>query len=294
MKSIGIITDSHSSISQKLAEELGIFVLPMPFYIDGECFFEDVTLSREEFFQKLDSGAKITTSQPSPAHVMKLWAQALDTCETILYMPISSGLSGSCQTAFSLAQEEFFQNRVFVVDNGRVSTPLHRSVLDALELIDEGYSAEEIKNILEKAKSQVVIYIGVETLEHLKQGGRITPAAAALGTVLNIKPVLKLDIGNLDIFKKCRGFAKAKKTMIDAVKHDLETRFLEPFQKGEITLMAASSASLPETREWVAEIEEAFPGMSVLCDDLSLGVSCHTGKGALGIGCSCRPKRPNE
>lgn len=294
MKSIGIITDSHSSISQKMAEELGITVLPMPFYIDGECFYEDVTLTREEFFRRLDSGAEITTSQPSPAEVMKLWDDALQMYESVLYFPISSGLSGSCQTAEILAQEEAYEHRVFVVDNGRVSTPMHRAVLDALELIDEGYSAGEIKEILEAARTEMVIYIGVETLEHLKRGGRITPAAAALGSVLNVKPVLKLDVGNLDTFKKCRGFLKARKTMIEAIKHDLDTRFAEAYRNGEVTMMAASSASEEDSAAWVREIEEAFPGMPVLFDYLSLGVSCHIGYGGLGIGCACRPKRPQR
>ncbi len=269
MKAIGIITDSHSSIDQKKAEELGIMVLPMPFSIGGKCYYEGVTLSREEFFQKLDSGEDITTSQPSPEEVMELWDRALKEYETVLYLPISSGLSGSCETAEILVREEAYENRVFVVDNGRVSTPMHRAVLDALELIEEGYTAAQIKEILEKNKQDMVIYIAVETLEHLKRGGRITPAAAALGTVLNVKPVLKLDVGNLDVFKKCRGFAKAKKTMI----------------------MAAASTTEEELKAWVKEIEEAFPGMPVLSDYLSMGVSCHIGYGGLGIGCACRPKR---
>ncbi len=292
MKPIGIITDSHSSISQKMAGELGIIVLPMPFFIGEECFYEDVTLSREDFFRKLDSGAEISTSQPSPAEVMALWDKALMEYESILYFPISSGLSGSCATASALAQDEPYEGRVFVVDNGRVSTPMHRSILDALELIEEGYSAGEIKTIIEASKMDMVIYIGVQTLEHLKKGGRITPSAAALGTILNIKPILKLDVGSLDAFKKCRGFAKAKKTMIEAIRHDLETRFKEAWERGEITLMAASSSSPEDTALWVEEIQEAFPGMEVMCDDLSLGVSCHIGQGGLGIGIAARPKRP--
>lgn len=292
MKPIGIITDSHSGITQKQAEELGIYVLPMPFYIDGTCYYENITLSREEFFEQLDSGAEITTSQPSPADVMNLWDKALEDCEKVLYIPISSGLSGSCSTAAALAEEEPYEGRVLVVDNGRVSTPLRRSILDALELIQEGYSAEEIKQILEESRDKMVIYVGVETLEHLKRGGRITPATAALGTILNIKPVLKFDVGTLDTFKKCRGFLKVKKTMIEAMHHDLETTFKDAYEKGEVYLLAASSASKEDTDEWVKEIKEAFPGMEVLCDDLSLGVSCHIGHGGLGIGCSCRPKRP--
>ena len=291
MKKIGVITDSHSGITQEMAKELGIMVLPMPFYFDDECNYEDVNLSREEFFQRLDSGSKAATSQPSPADVMKLWEEGLEKHEQIVYIPISSGLSGSCAAALAMAQEEPFQGRVFVVDNGRVSTALHRSVLDALELAEEGYDAQEIKEILEESRDKMVIYVGVETLEHLKRGGRISPAAAALGTVLNIKPVLKFDVGTLDTYKKCHGFSKARKAMIEAVQHDLETTFREWQEKGEVYLLAASSSSAEVTEEWKKEIQEAFPGMELLCDDLSMGVSCHIGQGGLGIGCSCRPKR---
>lgn len=290
-KSVGIVTDSHSGISRKEADKLGILVLPMPFYIDGQCYYEDVTLSREEFFQRLDSGAEITTSQPSPADVMKLWDQALEKFEEIVYMPISSGLSGSCATAAALAKDEPYEGRVFVADHGRVSTPLHRLILDALELIGEGCRGKEITDILEASREDVEIYIGVDTLEHLKRGGRITPAAALLGTVLNIKPVLKLDVGVLDSYKKCRGFLKAKKTMIEAMEHDMNTRFKQQKERGELYLLAASSSPEEETRQWVEEIREAFGGMEVMCDNLSLGVSCHTGQGALGIGCSCKPRR---
>lgn len=292
MKKIGIVTDSHSSISQKTAGELGIRLLPMPFYIDGECFYEDVTLSREAFFEKLQGGADLSTSQPSPAEVMKIWDETLKEYEQILYMPLSSGLSGSYMTAVALASDETYKERVYVVDHGRVSTPLHRSVLDALELIEEGYSARQIKEIIEASRDKMSIYIGVDTLEYLKKGGRITPAAAAVGSVLHIKPILQLDVGKLDSYKKCRGFAKAKHIMIDALREDLDTRFKEWYDKDEISIMAASSASEEETAKWVHEIEEAFPGYQVLCDYLSLGVCCHAGAGALGIGCSCRPPRP--
>ena len=292
MRPIGIITDSHSSITQAQAKELGILVLPMPFEIGEDQFYEDVTLTREQFFQKLDLGARIATTQPSMADVMAIWDKALKDYEQVLYIPISSGLSGSCATAFAMAQEEPYAGRVLVVDNGRVSTPLHRSILDALELIEEGYKAEQIKAILEEARDKMVIYVGVQTLEHLKNGGRITPATAALGTILNIKPVLRFDVGTLDTFKKCRGFAKAKKTMLEAIRHDLDTRFKEWYDRGEIYLLAASSSSKDDTEQWVLEIQEAFPDLPVMCDDLSLGVSCHIGYGGLGIGLSCRPKRP--
>lgn len=289
MKPIGIITDSHSSISQKQAEELGITVLPMPFYIDDTCYYEDITLSREEFFRQLDSGANISTSQPAPAEVLNYWDDALREYEQVLYIPISSGLSGSCATANMLAQNEPYKGRIFVVDNGRVSTPLHCTILDALNLIERGFSAAEIKRILEEYRDKMVIYVGVDTLEHLKKGGRITPATAAIGSILNIKPVLRFDVGTLDTYKKCRGFLKAKKTMLEAMRHDLTTRFKEWYEKGEIYLLAASSSTKEATEEWVDEIKDFFPGMDVMCDNLSLGVSCHIGYGGLGIGCSCKP-----
>lgn len=291
MKKTGIITDSHSSITQEEAKKLGIKVLPMPFYFGEECYYEDVNLTREEFFQKLKTGVDVTTSQPSPEAVMKIWDEALEEYEKVLYIPISSGLSGSCMTALAMAQDEPYKGRIFVVDNGRVSTPLHRSILDALELIEEGYATEDIKRILEESRDKMVIYVGVDTLEHLKRGGRVNATTAAIGNILNIKPVLKFDVGKLDMYKKSRGRGKMKKIMIEAMRHDLETQFKEWYDRGEVYLLAASSSSSEETEKWVTEIEEAFPGMEVMCDDLSLGVSCHIGENGLGIGCSCRPKR---
>ena len=205
-------------------------------------------------------------------------------------MPISSGLSGSCNTARMLAQQDEFEGKVFVVDNGRISTPMHRSILDALELIEKGYGAEEIKNILEAAKNKMSRYIAVETLEHLKNGGRISATSAAIGTALNIKPILQLNVGLLESYKKVRGMKKAKREMLESMKQDFETKFKKAYEKGEIYLLAASSADEETTQKWVEEIKAYFPGMDVLCDNLSLGISCHTGEGALGIGCSCKPK----
>ncbi|MBQ2425833.1 MAG: DegV family protein [Lachnospiraceae bacterium] len=290
MKSIGIITDSHSGITQEEAKQLGIWVLPMPFYIDGECYLEGINLTREEFFEKLEGGSVIATSQPSPADVCDVWDWALKEFEKVLYLPLSSGLSGSCETAMALARDEQYEGKILVVDHGQISTPLHQMVFDTLELIEKGYSAEQIKEILESGKDRMMIYIGVETLEYLKRGGRVTPAAAAIGSVLNIKPVLKLETGKLDSFKKCRGFSKVKKTMIEAMKQEMDTRFADALADGQLRLLAASSADKEETENWVKEIEDAFPGMKVFCDPLSLGVSCHTGAGALGIGCSVAPE----
>ena len=291
MKRVGIVTDSHGGISLLQAGKLGVKVVPMPFYFGDDCYYEGVSISRGEFFERLNNGESVSTSQPSPEAVMEVWREALTEYEKVLYMPISSGLSGSCNTARMLANEEEFEGKVFVVDNGRVATPMHRSILDALELIEEGFSAQEVQLMLETAGNKMSIYIAVETLEHLKKGGRITPATAAIGTVLNIKPILKLNTGVLETYKKSRGMKKARQEMLEAMKHDFDVTFKDYADKNEIYLMAASSADDVTTKEWVEEIKAYFPGMEVLCDDLSLGICCHTGEGALGIGCSCRPRR---
>ena len=291
MKKVGVATDSHSGVLPVRAEQLGVKVLPMPFYVEEECYYEGVSITREQFFEYLKEDKKVSTSQPSPESVMEFWREGLEECEQILYIPMSSGLSGSCYTAMALARDEEFEGKVFVVDNGRIATPLHRSILDALEMAEEGLDAAQIKYILEANKSNMSIYIAVETLDNLRKGGRISPATAALGSLLNIKPILKLGTEVLDTYKKSRGMKKAKKEMIEAMQNDFETTFRDYYEKGEIYLMAASSADEQTTQEWVEEIKEAFPGMEVMCDYLTLGISCHTGEGALGIGCSCRPRR---
>ena len=290
MKKIGILTDSHSSLTPAEAERLGVHVLPMPFTISGTDYLEGVNLTREEFFAHQRAGEQISTSQPSPAAVLSMWDELLEEYETLLYMPISSGLSGSCQTATGLADDAPYQGRVFVVDNGRIATPLHCSILDALELIDKGLTAAECKEALEKARDELTIYIAVQTLEYLKKGGRISAATAAVGTLLNIKPILQLTTGKLEGYKKARGMIKAKEIMLESIRSDLAIRFADAQSRGDVHLMAAGSASPEETAKWIAQIEAAFPGMPVLYDDLSLGVSCHTGEGALGVGLSVRPR----
>lgn len=289
MKKIGIMTDSHSGILTEEAEKLGIKVLPMPFYIDDELYLEGVDLSREEFYEKLRQGVNVSTSQPSPQEVMETWDDMLKEYETLIYIPISSGLSGSCMTAQGLAQDEEYEGKVFVVDNGHVSTPLHRSVLDAVEMAEAGYSAVEIKKILEETKEQMVIYVGLSTLEYLKKGGRISSTSALLANVLNIKPVMKFGTGVLDVYQKCRGMKKSRKAMIDAMKNELETTFHDAYKARKVYLMAASSSSEEVTKEWVEQIKEAFPGMEVMSDYLSFGLSCHIGPDGLGIGCTCKP-----
>ena len=289
MRKIAIVTDSNSGISQMDAEKIGVFVLPMPFTIDGKEYFEGINLTVDGFYEMLENDADIYTSQPAPEAVTKLWDDILKEYDEIVHIPMSSGLSGACQTAWMLSQE--YDGKVQVVDNQRISVTQRQSVLDALELIKRDKSAEEIKNILEADKMNSSIYIMMDTLKYLKKGGRITPATAAIGTVLNIKPILKLNTGVLETYKKSRGMKKARQEMLEAMKHDFDVTFKEYADKGEIYLMAASSADEATTQEWVEEIKAYFPGMEVLCDDLSLGICCHTGEGALGIGCSCRPRR---
>lgn len=291
MKKVGVATDSHSGIPQDRAEQLGIRVLPMPFYVEEACYYEGVSITREQFFEYLNAGKKVSTSQPSPEALMDFWRDGLKEYEQLVYMPMSSGLSGSCYTAMALAQDEEFEGKVFVVDHGRISTPLHCSILDALKMVEEGFDAVQIKDILEGEKENMSIYIAVETLEYLKKGGRISATAAALGSLLNIKPILRLGVGVLDTYAKSRGMKKARKEMIEAIKQDLENTFREAYEKGEVHLLAASSADEETTKDWINEIHAAFPDMEIMCDYLTLGISCHTGEGALGIGCSCHPNR---
>ena len=289
MKKTGIITDSHCGISIEEANKYGIKVLPMPLYIDDECYYEDISITRKDFFEKIKTCTKLSTSQATPGDLLDLWREGLKEYETILFMPMSSGLSGACNSAKIFAMDEEFEGKVFVVDNGRISTPMHRTILDAVDLIEKGYSACEIKDILEKSKDDMCIYIAVETLEYLKKGGRISSATAAIGTLLDIKPILKLHTGLLEQHDKCRGFKKAKKNMLELIKFELENTFKD-FADDEIYLLAATSADEETTQKWIEQIKEYFPGKEVLCDNLSLGICCHTGEGALGIGLSCKPK----
>jgi len=291
MKSIGIVTDSACSLTPDAARELEVSVLPLPFFVDGKLYRED-EFSREDFFSELAAGKNISTSQPSPEEVTGLWDKALKEYKRILYFPISSGLSGSYSTARVLAQEHPYTNRVFVVDLGRVSTLTHQSILDAQALIDEGYKAEEIKDILEKSRSDFSIYIAVEQLDSLKRGGRISATAAALGSLLGIKPVLSLSVGKLDLYQKVRGTKNARKAMIAAVEKDLNTRFAAAKEKGEVTVMIAGSADPESTQSWIDQIKAAFPDLPVLYDDLPLCICAHIGPGGLGIGLSRKPARP--
>lgn len=289
MKKTGILTDSHSRITQEEAKKLGIYVLPMPFYINDQCHYEGKDISREEFIELLKNDENVSTSQPSPEAVMNLWDEILKEYEELVYIPISSGLSGSCSTAMAMAQNDDYEGKVFVVDNGRVSTPMKQSVLDAIELLNEGCSAKEIKNRLEDAKGKMGIFVAVDDLKYLKKGGRISSSVALVGGMLKVKPILKFDIGTLDSFKNCRGLIKAKTVMIEEVKRIVTTDYAEDFEKGNVHILAASSADEEETKKWVNEIQEAFPGIKVLWDYLPMGITCHIGPGGLGIGYSVRP-----
>ena len=280
MAKTAIATDSNSGISQELAKRLGISVIPMPFTIDDKLYFEDVTLTQEQFYEKLQSDCTITTSQPAPGDVMDLWDRLLDKYDEVVYIPMSSGLSNSCETALMLAED--YGGKVFVVNNQRISVPQKRSVLDAIELAKQGRSGAEIKDFLEETKLESSIYITVDTLKYLKQGGRVTPAAAAIGTILNIKPVLQIQGEKLDSFAKARGFRQAKKIMLDAVEKDMKERFAGQ----KVHLQAAYTCSEADAREWKQEIEERFPGYEVDMDKLTLSIACHIGPGAIAIACT--------
>lgn len=280
MAKTAIATDSNSGISQEMAKRLGISVLPMPFTIDDQLYFEDVTLTQEQFYEKLQSDCTITTSQPAPGDVMDLWDRLLTEYDEVVYIPMSSGLSNSCETALMLAED--YDGKVFVVNNQRISVTQKRSVLDAIELAKQGRSGAEIRDFLEETKLESSIYITVDTLKYLKQGGRVTPAAAAIGTILNIKPVLQIQGEKLDSFAKARGFRQAKKIMLDAVEKDMRERFAGQ----KVHLQAAYTCSEADALEWKQEIEERFPGYEVDPDKLTLSIACHIGPGAIAIACT--------
>ena len=243
MSGVAIVTDSNSGITQEEAKRLGIFVLPMPFYIDGELFYEDISLTQEKFYERLTQDADISTSQPSPGDVLDIWEKALEEYDEVVHIPMSSGLSSSCATAQMLAQD--MDGKVYVVDNQRISVTMRQSVLDAIALAEKGMNAKEIHDILMREKLEASIYITVDTLKYLKKGGRVTPAAAAIGSVLNLKPVLTIQGEKLDSFSKSRGWKSAKKTMLDAMEKDLTERFAGQ----EMYLQVAYTCSAEEAEE---------------------------------------------
>lgn len=283
MSKVAIVSDSNSGITQAEARELGITILSMPFFINGETLYEDIDLTQEDFYKRLSENADITTSMPLVGNVTDTWDELLKEYDEIVHIPMSSGLSGSCQTAYMLSQD--YDGKVQVVDNQRISVTQRQSVMDAIALAEKGLSAEEIKNILERDKKESSIYIMVDTLYYLKKGGRITPAAAALGTLLKLKPVLQIQGEKLDAFAKARTVKQAKNMMIEAMKNDFANRFQDPEGKN-MHLEMAYTYDLETAEAFKAEVQEAFPGMDIVLNPLSLSVSCHIGPGALAVACS--------
>lgn len=287
MAKIAIVTDSNSGITQAQAKELGVYVLPMPFMINEKTYFEDIDLTQEQFYEKLTEGANISTSQPSPEAVMQLWDELLKEYEEIVHIPMSSGLSGSCQSAMMFAQD--YDGRVQVVNNQRISVTQRQSALDAKLLAERGMSAAEIKDFLEADKFNSSIYIMLDTLYYLKKGGRITPAAAAIGTMLRLKPVLTIQGEKLDAFAKARTTSQGKNMMINAIRNDIDNRFGGMGEGGSnIWMQIAYTHDREAAEAFKAEVLEAFPEAEIHMDPLSLSVACHIGPGALAVACSKR------
>lgn len=283
MSKVAVMTDSNSGITQAEAKELGICVLPMPFYIDEQTYYEDIDLSQDEFYEKLKGDCDIKTSMPVLGDVTDKWDGLLKEYDEIVYIPMSSGLSGSCEAAIMLSQE--YDGKVQVVNNQRISVTQRQSVLDAMELAQKGKTAEEIKDILESVKMESSIYIMLDTLYYLKKGGRITPAAAALGTLLKLKPVLQIQGDKLDAFAKARTPKQGKNIMIDTMKKDFAERFNDPEGKN-MHLEIAYSHDKEAAEAFKEEVQAQFPNHEIVMNPLSLSVSCHIGPGAIAIACS--------
>lgn len=285
MGNVAIVTDSNSGISQAEGKELGIYVIPMPFLVDGKLYFEDVDMNKEQFYHFLENDADLSTSQPSPGDVMDLWDKLLKEYDEIVHIPMSSGLSASCSTAMGLARD--YDGKVQVVDNQRISVTMQQAVMDAKYLAAAGKSAAQIKEILEKKALESSIYLMVDTLKYLKKGGRITPAAALLGSALNLKPILQIQGDKLDAYKKVRGVKAAKKNMLEAMKKDVEGRFSDYVAKGQLKLHVAYTTDEETARQWKEEVQSVFPDIVISrMDSLSFSVTCHTGPGVLAIAAS--------
>lgn len=284
MKKVAIITDSNSGITQMAAKELGIYVLPMPFTMEGREYFEDISLTQEQFYERLENDTDIATSQPSPKAVTKLWDDVLQEYEEIVHIPMSSGLSGSCQTAMLLAED--YDGRVEVVNNQRISVTQRQSALDAKRMAGQGRSAAEIAKVLMETKMDSSIYIMVDTLKYLKKGGRVTPAAAAIGEILRIKPVLQIHGEKLDAFAKARNMKAAKTIMLNAIKKDIMDNLGTIPDAGDENapwLAMAHTQNEEEAVKWRDELAEEFPGYEIHMDPLSLSIACHIGPGALAL-----------
>lgn len=284
MKKIAVVTDSNSGISVEEAHKWGVFVVPMPFIIDGEIYYEDISLTKDKFYEIQKSGKRITTSQPNINEIVNLWEKILKDYDEIVHIPMSSGLSQSCETAKNFAQQ--FDGKVQVVDNRRISITMKASVIDALNMAKDGQSAKQIKEYLEQTATDSSIYIMVDTLKYLKQGGRITPAAAAIGTVLNIKPVLQIQGGKLDQYAKVMNIKAAKTKMMGAIKKDLETRFRSLVNDGVMRLAIAHTRNEENAKEFAEEVKKAFPNIPFeFVDELSLSIATHIGPNSLAIAC---------
>lgn len=279
---VAIVTDSNSGITQAEAKDLGIIVLPMPFMIGEETFFEDITLTQDEFYEKLEGGADVVTSQPSPESVMNLWRETLKEYDEIVYIPMSSGLSGSCQSALMLSED--FDGKVQVVNNQRISVTQRQSAMDAKMLAERDMNAAQIKEFLENDKFNSSIYIMLDTLYYLKKGGRITPAAAAIGTILKLKPVLTIQGDKLDAFAKARTSAQGKSIMINAIRNDMENRF-GGASADNIWLEVAYTKDVEAAKQFSEELLKEFPGFDIVINPLSLSVACHIGPGSLAVAC---------
>ncbi|MCD7752569.1 MAG: DegV family protein [Lachnospiraceae bacterium] len=284
MSKTAIVCDSNTAITQAQAKEMGIYVLPYPFHIEGETYYEDISLTTDQFYQKLNDKIDVATSQPSPESVTGLWDEALKDHEDLVYIPMSSGLSGSCSSAYGYSQEKPYRGRVYVIDNQRISVTQRQSVLDAMMLAEKGKNAKEICDILTEDKFNSSIYIMLDTLYYLKKGGRITPAVAALGSLLRLKPVLQIQGEKLDTYAKARTAKQGKEIMIEAVKHDIENRFGGLDNPGGVFLSIAHTHNLEAALEFKAEVEALFPQFGeVHVDELSLVIACHLGPGALAL-----------
>lgn len=281
-KKIAIVTDSNSGITQAEGKELGIVILPMPFMINEETFYEDITLTQTEFYEKLEGGVNVVTSQPSPESVLELWDKLLNEYDEIVHIPMSSGLSGSCQSAIMLSED--YGGKVQVVNNQRISVTQRQSALDAKMLAKRGMDAAQIKDFLEKDKFNSSIYIMLDTLYYLKKGGRITPAAAAIGTMLRLKPVLQIQGEKLDAFAKARTVNQGKSVMITAIRNDMDTRF-GGARADNIWLEVAYTKNADTAIQFMEELKEEFPGFDIIYNPLSLSVACHIGPGALAVAC---------
>lgn len=278
MSKVAILTDSNSGITQAQSKELGIFVVPMPFYIDGELYYEDIDLTQDQFFEKLTQGGEITTSMPITGNLMDLWESILNDYDELVYIPMSSGLSSSCATAKMLSED--YDGRVVVVDNQRISVTQKLSAMEAKKLADMGKSAQEICDALMEIKDKSTIYITVDTLEYLKKGGRLTPAVAAIGSLLKIKPVLSIYGEKLDKFATARTVKQAKQIMIDALKKDLKN-VIKTDNLDDVIISIAHTQNREAAEKFREELLQEFPGKEIWIDPLSLSVSCHIGPGAL-------------